>query len=76
MTKVLLAAPDNRRTVNEDDALSPKEIMEKHGVNYSRGTVMLDGSILNPEQLRKSLEELGATGDCTLSVTVKLDNAQ
>jgi hypothetical protein len=75
MTKILLATPDNRKTVNEDDALSPKEIMDKHGINYSRGTVMIDGMILSAGQLRQSLTELGVTGDCTLSVTVKLDNA-
>lgn len=75
MTKVTIAAPDNRKTVMVSDDKSVKDILDENGINYSRASVIVDGCMLTPAQLRQTLTELGATGTCTIAVCVKLDNA-
>ena len=75
MTKVTLAAPDSRKTVIISDETTVKEILDSNSINYSRASVILDGTILTPDNLRKSLTDLGATGDCTIAICVKMDNA-
>ena len=75
MTKVTLAAPDTRKTIIVANNKSPKEILEENDVNFTRASVIIDGCILTPAQLRQSLTELGATETCTIAVCVKMDNA-
>lgn len=52
-----------------------RSILEQKGVDYSRGTMHLDGSTLNPGDLDKTLGDLGITTKCFLLNVVKADNA-
>ena len=75
-SNVTLATPDNRSTVRTDENITVEELLKQNGVNYSRASIMLDGTPLPNDQLKKSLKELSAGADCTISVCVKLQNAQ
>ena len=44
-------------------------------MDYSRGTMHMDGSSLNPGDLDKTFAELGITEKCFLLNVVKADNA-
>lgn len=75
-SNVTLATPDNRSTIRTDENTTIEELLKQNSVNYSRASIMLDGTPLPNDQLKKSLKELSAGADCTISVCVKLQNAQ
>lgn len=54
---------------------TPREVLEKNEIDYSRGAVSIDGVPLRVGDLDKSLAELGVGERCNLSVVVKADNA-
>lgn len=65
-------------TAEETDTL--RSVLDENGVDYSRGTMHMDGSALRPGDLDKSFAELGYTGEeghnrCFLMNVVKADNA-
>lgn len=72
---VTLATPDNRSTVRIDDTMSIEDLLKQNNVNYSRASIMLDGTPLPTADLQKSLKDLEAGSNCTISVCVKLQNA-
>lgn len=72
---VTLATPDCRSTVRTDDNISIEDLLSQQNVNYSAASVMIDGTPLPANQLKKTLKELDAGSNCTISVCVKLQNA-
>lgn len=75
MVRITIALPDSRKTEIVESTKSVKEILTDAGANFSRATVILDGCTMTPETMNKSLDDLGVTGDCTIAVCVKMDNA-
>lgn len=73
--KVTIASVDERKSVITNGSESVREILDANGINYARATLMLDGVILSASDISKPLSEIGFNKDCTLSVTVKMDNA-
>lgn len=65
---------------NFDPNTTLKAALETAGVDYSTGTMNLDGSSLNAGDLNKTFNDLGYTGEeghdrCYLLNVVKADNA-
>lgn len=63
------------QTVNEATD-TPRSLFEKLGINYSRATASLNGTILNGEKMDYTFAQLGVVGRGTLSAIVKGDGAK
>lgn len=74
-TNATIATPDNRVTVPTTPDVTIADLLNSNSVNYSRASVMLDGTTLSDTQMGQTLQALGAGSDCTISVCVKLQNA-
>lgn len=74
-TTVTLATPDSRSQVSTGSNITLADLLAQNNVNTSHASVMIDGTPLSGNQLNQTLAELGAGSDCTVSVTVKMQNA-
>lgn len=75
MVKVTVGNNVNRKTVIVSENTTLRQVLEDNNVDYSRGTMHLDGSTLNPGELDKTFAEIGITEKCYLLNVVKADNA-
>ena len=75
MVKVIVGNNVKRETVIVDSGSTLRSVLEDAGVDYSRGTMHLDGASLNPGDLSKTFAEMGITDKCFLLNVVKADNA-
>lgn len=75
MIKVVVGNNVKRETVIVDAGTTLRTVLEDAGVDYTRGTMHLDGASLNPGDLDKSFDTLGITERCFLLNVVKADNA-
>ena len=73
MIKVTVGNNVNRNTVIIDEETTLRNCLEENGVDYTRGTMHLDGSTLNPGALAKSFDRFGITEKCYLLNVVKAD---
>lgn len=73
MVKVVVGNNVKRETkiVNPDTTL--KAVLEEAGVDYSRGSMHLDGATLQPGDLNKTFAQLGITERAFLINVVKAD---
>ncbi len=75
MVKVIVGNNVKRETVIVDSGSTLRSVLEDAGVDYSRGTMHLDGASLNPGDLSKTFAQMGITDKCFLLNVVKADNA-
>lgn len=75
MIQVVIGTTLNRDTYVEDSSQTLREVLEKHGVDYSRGSMHFDGAPLNPGDLDKTFDDFGVKSKCFLLNVVKADNA-
>ena len=75
MVKVIVGNNVKRETVIVDSGSTLRSVLEDAGVDYSRGTMHLDGASLNPGDLSKTFAQMGITDKCFLLQVVKADNA-
>lgn len=75
MVKVVVGNNVKRETVIVDSGSTLRSVLEDAGVDYSRGTMHLDGASLNPGDLSKTFAQMGITDKCFLLNVVKADNA-
>lgn len=75
MVKVVVGNNVKRETVIVDSAATLRNTLEEAGIDYTRGTMHLDGSSLNPGDLDKTFAQFGITEKCFLLNVVKADNA-
>jgi hypothetical protein len=75
MVKVIVGNNVKRETVIVDSGSTLRSVLEDAGVDYSRGTMHLDGASLNPGDLSKTFAQIGITDKCFLLNVVKADNA-
>lgn len=75
MVKVTLGNNVKRESVIVDENTTLRATLESNGVDYTRGTMHLDGSTLNPGDLDKTFAQLGIREKCFLLNVVKADNA-
>lgn len=75
MIKVTLGNNIDRKSVIVDENKTLKAVLEDNGVDYSRGTMHLDGASLGAGELNKTFAQLGITDKCYLLSVTKTDNA-
>lgn len=75
MVKVTIGNNVKRETTIIDANTTLRAALEANGVDYSRGTMHLDGSTLQPGDLDKTFADFGITEKCYLLNVVKADNA-
>lgn len=75
MIKVIVGNNVNRTPVIVSPTTTLRAVLEKAGIDYSRGVMHLDGSSLNPGDLDKTFADFNITEKCFLLNVVKADNA-
>ncbi len=75
MIKVTVGNNVKRETVIVDSTTTLRSVLEGANIDYTRGTMHLDGSSLNPGDLDKTFNQFGITEKCFLLNVVKADNA-
>lgn len=75
MIKVTVGTNTRRTSVIVEPSKSLRSVLEDQEIDYSTGTLHLDGSTVTPGQLDKTFAELGITEKCFLISVVKADGA-
>lgn len=75
MIKTTIGNNVKRESIIIDENTTLRTALEDNGIDYTTGTMHLDGSSLKPGDLDKSFAELGITEKCYLLNVVKADNA-
>jgi hypothetical protein len=75
LIKVKVGTNTERKEVTVESSKTPKDIFSQENIDYSRARVYLDGSIISPADMNKSLDELGIRSKCMLVAVIKSDNA-
>ena len=75
MIKVTMGNNVKRSSEILDENTTLREALEIAGIDYSRGTMNLDGSSLAPGDLDKTFADFGISEKCFLLNVVKADNA-
>ena len=75
MIKVTVGNNVKRNSVIVDEATTLRSVLEANEIDYTRGTMHLDGSTLQPGDLDKSFSDMGIREKCFLLNVVKADNA-
>jgi len=75
MIKVVVGNNVKRETVIVNSDKTLRSVLEDAGIDYSRGTMHLDGASLQPGDLSKTFDQMGITDKCFLLNVVKADNA-
>lgn len=79
MTMIRVVAGNNaeRKPYNVPNTKTIREFLEQDAnIDYTRGSLHLDGATLQPGDIDKTFESLGITSSCYLFNVVKADNAQ
>lgn len=75
MIKVTVGNNVKRESVIVDGNTTLRAVLEDNGIDYTSGTMHLDGSSLKPGEIDKTFADLGITEKCYLLNVVKADNA-
>lgn len=75
MVKVTVGNNVKRESVIVPGSSTLRSVLEDKNIDYTRGTMHLDGSTLQPGDLDKTFESFGITEKCFLLNVVKADNA-
>lgn len=75
MIKVTVGTNTRRTSVIVEPNKTLRSVLEDQEIDYSTGTLHLDGSTVTPGQLDKTFAELGITEKCFLISVVKADGA-
>lgn len=75
MVKVTVGNNVKRESVIVPGSATLRSVLEDKNIDYTRGTMHLDGSTLQPGDLDKTFESFGITEKCFLLNVVKADNA-
>jgi len=75
MISLTIGTNTKRKKITVPPTMTLREALEQEEINYSVGTLHLDGAALVPGDLDKSFEDLGITDKTYLISVVKADNA-
>lgn len=75
MVRVTISNSVKREQDFVDPSTTIRQVLDGHGVDYSRSAVHLDGVPLQLGDMDKTFEGLGITESCYLSTAVKTTNA-
>jgi len=76
MISVTIGNNLNRSKKIYEDNTTLREALEDSGINYSVGSMHLDGASLAPGDIDKTFAEMGITSTCFLINVVKADSAK
>lgn len=75
MIKVTVGNNVKKDAVIVDENTTLRTVLEDNGIDYTSGTMHLNGSSLKPGDLDKTFSDLGIAEKCWLLNVVKADNA-
>lgn len=75
MVNLRIGTNTDRKQVVVDESKTPKELLEEADIDFSVGSVHLDGATLNAADMNKSLSALGVSTAASPIVVVKGDAA-
>jgi hypothetical protein len=75
MIKVVIGTTTERKEVIVEETSTPKEILEDAEIVYEVAQIFLDGGMLTPELMNKSLEDQGVEDTCRLIAVIKTNNS-
>jgi len=75
MVKVTVGNNIDRKSVIIDENTTLRACLEDNNVDYSKGSMTLNGSTLGPDRLDETFADLGVSEHCFLLNVVKADNA-
>ena len=75
MVKVVVGNNVKRESVIVDSDTTLRQVLEDAGVDYTRGTMHIDGVSLQAGDLDKTFDDFGIAEKCFLLNVVKADNA-
>jgi hypothetical protein len=75
MIKVTVGNNVKRESVIVDENTTLRTVLDDNGIDYTSGTMHLDGSSLKPGEIDKTFADFGITEKCYLLNVVKADNA-
>lgn len=75
MVKVVVGNNMKRNSTIVDGGATLRQVLEENQIDYTRGSMHLDGSPLQPGDLDKTFADFGITEKCYLLNVVKTDNA-
>lgn len=75
MIKITVGNNVKRESVIKDENTTLRAVLEENGIDYTRGSMNLDGAPLQPGDLDKTFAQFGVTDKCFLLNVVKADNA-
>lgn len=73
--KVYVGNNVDRYPVTVESGATLKSVLQSENIDYSRGTMHLDGSSLRPGDLDKTFDDFGIGSQCFLLNVAKADNA-
>lgn len=74
MIKVVIGTNTDRQTVIVEAQKTLRDVLEDAEIDYSAGSMHLDGATIKPGDLDKSFEDLGIRDKCYLISVVKSDS--
>jgi len=75
MIKVVIGTTTERKEVIVEETSTPKEILEDAEIVYEVAQIFLDGGMLTPELMNKSLGDQGVGETCRLIAVIKTNNS-
>ena len=75
MLRVTVGNNVSRENVTVNDQTTLRSVLEQQGIDYTRGSLTLDGSTLQAGALDKTFADFGIKEKCFLMQIVKADNA-
>ena len=75
MIKVNVGSNVKREAVIVDSTATLRSVLQNAGIDYTRGTMHLDGCPLQPGDLDKTFKDFSLADECWLLNVVKADNA-
>jgi len=75
MIKVVIGTTTERTEVIVEETSTPKEILEEAEIVYEVAQIFLDGGMLTPELMNKSLADQGVEETCRLIAVIKTNNS-
>lgn len=76
MIKVIVGTTTQRKSVIVPKTTTIRSILEENDIDYTVGTIHIDGASLTPGEIDKDLEQFGVTEKCNIIVVVKGDGGR
>lgn len=76
MIQVTVGTNTNRKKMVVEANRTLRSVLEEAELDYSKGTLNMDGATIRPGDLDKTFEELGVTEKCYLVSIVKADSGR